>query len=50
MPFTQSQRDRLIKLIAAELSLLRAAAIAAGANPADVDAELERRRTALQER
>ncbi len=49
MPITQTQRDRLIRLIAAELSQLRADAIAAGADPADVDAELERRHAAIRD-
>lgn len=48
MPISQTQRNLIIGLIVAELARLRAAAIAAGASPADVDAELDRRRIAIQ--
>lgn len=40
---TETQKTLITELIVAELARLRADALAAGASPADVDAELARR-------
>jgi hypothetical protein len=46
-PLSESQRRRLAALLADELAAARAEALAAGAASNELDAELERRRSAL---